>query len=145
MASGEIITNPTASNLGNGAYEDLASYSLASIIEQGGIVIGDKRFDSFTAVTSKTSYAVAPDADEIMITAVLVDGDRDLPRRRSRLRRLHGPDEDLPGVERKGLALPLPRLEPRQVEDPRRRGNHLLLRRLLLRDHVVQVVRELFS
>jgi hypothetical protein len=75
LARGEIITDPTAVSLGSGCYEDSASYSLASIIQSGGLVIGDKRFDLFSIVTTKSKNAVASGADEITLTAVYIDGD----------------------------------------------------------------------
>jgi hypothetical protein len=75
LASGEIITaNPMASGSGT-SYSDTTSHTLSDIIAAGGIVIGDKLFDSFTAVTSKSVNAIASGADEIQITAVYINGD----------------------------------------------------------------------
>ncbi|NLF08658.1 MAG: PEP-CTERM sorting domain-containing protein [Pirellulaceae bacterium] len=53
---------------------DSQSHTLAEINEAGGIVIGDKLFDYFTVVTTKSIGAIAPGIDEIAITAVQING-----------------------------------------------------------------------
>jgi hypothetical protein len=75
LASGAIIADPTEENLGNGVYEDATYYTLADIITAGGIVIGDKLFDNFSAVTTQSTNAIASGEDEIKITAVYHKGE----------------------------------------------------------------------
>jgi hypothetical protein len=74
FASAEIIANlqPIAGAPGN--YADTVSYSIADIDTAGGILIGDKLFDSFSVASASSPDAVAPLASGIEITAVEVNG-----------------------------------------------------------------------
>lgn len=58
-----------------GVLLDTTSYSLTEINEAGGIIIGDKLFDSFSVFTAKSIGAVAPNADGILLTATQINGD----------------------------------------------------------------------
>jgi hypothetical protein len=57
-----------------GIFSDPESYSIADINAAGGIIIGDKLFDSFS-VTSSSLGAIAPTAASIEITGVDINGD----------------------------------------------------------------------
>lgn len=59
---------PNSPNLLEGS----ESYTLQQVIDAGGIVIGDKLFDSFTVTTVKSTGAVAPGASEIRITPIQI-------------------------------------------------------------------------
>jgi hypothetical protein len=74
-ASGEIITNLLPVAGVSGVSFDSVSYSMADINAAGGILIGDKLFDSFIVTPSASANAVAPTAANIRITAVQINGD----------------------------------------------------------------------
>jgi len=50
-------------------------HSLAKIIEEEGIIVGDKLFDNFIVSTAKSEDAVAPDEDAITVFGILLDGE----------------------------------------------------------------------
>ena len=49
---------------------DPNSYTIAEIQAAGGIIIGDKLFDTFTVRTTNSTNAIAPGAGEILITPI---------------------------------------------------------------------------
>jgi hypothetical protein len=77
LAVGVASADPIVANLQpvsgvSDLLRDPTSYTIQQIIAAGGIVIGDKLFDSFTVTTSKSSNAIAPDASAITITPIQV-------------------------------------------------------------------------
>ncbi len=74
FASAEIIANLQPIPGVSGSYADPVSYSIADIDAAGGILIGDKLFDSFTVTSSSSPGAVAPLPSGIEITPVDMDG-----------------------------------------------------------------------
>ena len=73
LAFGEIVASLQSISGVSGVSSDSESYSIADINANGGIVIGDILFDSFS-VTSSSLNAVAPTAASIQITGVDIDG-----------------------------------------------------------------------
>jgi hypothetical protein len=74
-ASAGIIANLQPVSGASGIYSDTTSYSLADINAAGGIIIGDKLFDSFSVTSSASPNSIAPTAADIQVTAVDIDGD----------------------------------------------------------------------
>ncbi len=75
FAFGEIIANLQPITGAPGNFADPVSYSIADINAAGGILIGDKLFDSFSVTSSSSPNASAPTAAGIEITGVDVNGD----------------------------------------------------------------------
>jgi hypothetical protein len=75
LAYGEIISALQPISGVSGITVDPMSYSIADINAAGGIVIGDKLFDSFSVTASSSANASAPSAAGIQITGVDVSGD----------------------------------------------------------------------
>jgi PEP-CTERM motif len=75
LAFGEIIANLQSISGAPGIGSDPASYSIADINANGGIIVGDKLFDSFSVTSSSSPNAIAPTADSIQITGVDINGD----------------------------------------------------------------------
>lgn len=73
VASADPIEAVLQSTPGNpDMLSDLNSYTIAEIEAAGGIIIGDKLFDLFTVRTTNSFNAVAPGADEILITPIQI-------------------------------------------------------------------------
>jgi hypothetical protein len=75
FAFGEIIANLKPIPGATGVRSDPVSYSVADINAAGGIVVGDKLFDSFSVTSSSSPNASAPTAASIQITGVDINGD----------------------------------------------------------------------
>ncbi len=74
LSSGEIIA-VLDQNPAPGIWISSQSYSLDFVNSQQGIIVGDKKFDTFTVVTTKSKDALAPGIDEIHVTPVSIFGD----------------------------------------------------------------------
>ena len=77
IAAGSASSTPIVANLQPvpgvpNLLRDPASYTITEISAAGGIIIGDKLFDTFRVVTTKSQNAGAPGADEIAITPIQV-------------------------------------------------------------------------
>jgi hypothetical protein len=75
FALGEIIANLQPIYGVSGVSSDPVSYSIADINSAGGIVVGDKLFDSFSVTSSSSPNASAPTAASIQITGIDINGD----------------------------------------------------------------------
>jgi len=51
------------------------SYTIDEVMAGGGLVVGDKLFDSFRVTTTSTQGTIAPGSDAIKVTGVIVEGD----------------------------------------------------------------------
>lgn len=74
FASGEIYANLEPVSGSSTVLRDSYSYSLDYINEQEGLVVGDKRFDSFDVVTTSSGDVSEPNLSNIKVTAVQIDG-----------------------------------------------------------------------
>lgn len=72
---GEIISFLQPVSGTSQVYSDTESYSIADINAAGGIVVGDKLFDSFSVTSSSSKGAFSPTAEDIEITPVRIGGD----------------------------------------------------------------------
>jgi hypothetical protein len=71
-AVGEPIVAQLQPVQGEDLLRDPVSYTIAEIIDAGGIIIGDKLFDQFSVVTTKSQNAIAPGIGEIAVTPIQV-------------------------------------------------------------------------
>ncbi|MBN1394029.1 MAG: PEP-CTERM sorting domain-containing protein [Pirellulales bacterium] len=54
---------------------DTQSYTIQQVIDEGGYIVGDKLFRYFDVTPSGTFTSMGPDASEITVTAVKINGD----------------------------------------------------------------------